>query len=135
MVKNIPDKSTKLIKPRRYSRHPRTGNTGYIIKGRVWVEKNGELYLGWGHIQLLENIEKLGSIASAARAMNLGYRNAWLWVDAMNRLAPSPLVEKCTGGAKGGYAKLTEEAHKAIKYYKNLHNKLQEFVNKFNEET
>ena len=112
------DKTAKLRKPHRYSRRPQPG---YAVKGRVWVEKDGELYLGWGRILLLENIDKLGSIAAAAKEMGLGYRNAWLWVESMNRLAPSPLVEKVTGGAGGGYARLTDEAHKAIAYYKELH--------------
>lgn len=119
------DKTAKLRKPHRYSRRPQAG---YITKGRVWVEKDGELYLGWGRIQLLEKIEKSGSISAAAKEMGLAYRNAWLWVDSMNRLAPSPLVEKVTGGTGGGHARLTEEAHKAIKYYKDLHDRLQKFL-------
>jgi len=54
---------------------------GYSIKGRVWVEKGGELYLGWGRVMLLERIQEFGSIAAAARSMKLSYRNAWLWID------------------------------------------------------
>ncbi len=92
------------------------------------MEKDGELYLGWGRVQLLENIDKYGSISAAAKSMGLGYRNAWLWVEAMNRLAPAPLVEKVTGGVGGGYARLTDEGRKAVAYYKELHNRLQEFL-------
>ena len=88
-----------------FSRHPQSG---YRVGGRVWVEKDGELYLGWGRVMLLERIDQLGSIAAAARSMALGYRNAWLWIEAMNRLAPEPLVEKTPGGAGGGGARLTE---------------------------
>jgi len=117
--------TAKLKKPRRYARHPKKG---YVMKGRVWVEKDGELYLGWGRIRLLEKIEELGSMAAAAKFMSLGYRNAWLWVDSMNRLAPSPLVEKISGGAGGGGAKLTDEGKKVIAYYNDLHDKLQEFL-------
>ena len=50
--------------------------------------------------------------------MKLAYRNAWLWVEAMNRLAKKPLVEKSTGGARGGYARLTDEGRKIIREYK-----------------
>jgi molybdate transport system regulatory protein len=102
--------------------------SGYRVNGRVWVEKDGELYLGWGRIVLLQRIEELGSIAAAATSMKLGYRNAWLWVDSMNRLAPTPLVEKRVGGEKGGYAHLTDEGRKAIRDYKELRQKFQEFV-------
>jgi len=92
------------------------------------VEKDGELYMGWGRVILLERIDKFGSIAAAARSMRLGYRNAWLWIEAANRLAPTPLVEKTTGGAGGGHARLTEEGRKAIAQYKELRAKLEEFL-------
>ena len=75
---------------------------------------------------LLERLEQLGSIAAAARSMGLTYRNAWLWIDAMNRLAPAPVVEKITGGAGGGHAQLTDEGRKAVAGYKELRSKLAE---------
>lgn len=102
--------------------------TGYRVNGRVWVEKDGVLYLGWGRVQLLQRIKEFGSIAVAARSMKLGYRNAWLWVEDMNRLAPTPLVEKVVGGSKGGHALVTEEGQKAILQYEQLRKKFQEFI-------
>ncbi len=112
-------------KPSRFSRHP---EPGYVVRGRIWLEKDSELYIGWGRVILLERIDKLGSIAAAARSMRLGYRNAWLWVEAMNRLAPAPLVEKTTGGVGGGQARLTEEGQRVITQYKELRSRLQEFL-------
>jgi molybdate transport system regulatory protein len=112
-------------KPSRFSRHPQPG---YRTRGRIWVEKDGELYMGWGRVLLLERIEKLGSIAEAARSMRLSYRNAWLWVESMNRLAPAPLIEIITGGLGGRHARLTEEGRKAIIEYKKLHARFQEFL-------
>ncbi len=108
--------------------HKRSGETGYRVNGRIWIEKDGELFLGWGRITLLEKIDELGSIAAAARSMNLAYRNAWLWIGAMNRLAPAPLVEKQVGGQKGGHATVTEAGRRAISQYKELRGKFQEFV-------
>mgnify|MGYP001082969815 CR=1 FL=1 len=92
------------------------------------MEKDGELYMGWGRVILLERIDEFGSIAAAARSMKLGYRNAWLWVESVNRLAPAPLVEKSTGGAGGGHARLTDEGRKAIKQYKGLRARFAEFL-------
>ena len=112
-------------KPSRFSRHP---EPGYVVRGRIWVEKDGELYLGGGRAILLERIDKFGSIAAAARSMKLGYRNAWLWIEASNRLAPQPLVEKTKGGAGGGHAKLTEEGRKAINQYWKLRAKFVGFL-------
>ena len=108
--------------------HPGTLGRGYRLGGRIWIEKDGELYLGWGRVILLERIAELGSIAAAARSMKLGYRNAWLWVEAMNRLAPAPLVEKAPGGERGGHTRLTEEGQRAITVYREVRQRFQEFI-------
>ena len=76
--------------------------------------------MGWGRVRLLERIGRLGSIAAAARSMHMSYRNAWLEVETMNRLAPAPLVEKITGGVGGGHTRLTEDGRKVINEYKEL---------------
>ena len=117
----------KVKKPPHLSRHPQPG---YSVRGRVWLEKDGELYMGGGREMLLERIDKFGSIAAAARSMKLGYRNAWLWVEAANRLAPSPLVEKVTGGPGGGHARLTAEGRKTVKRYQKLRAEFERFLNK-----
>ena len=108
--------------------HQQPVASDYRLGGRIWVEKDGELYLGWGRVILLQRIAELGSIAAAARSMKLGYRNAWLWVEAMNRLAPVPLVEKVTGGEKGGHAVLTDEGRRAIEIYRKVREKFQTFI-------
>jgi molybdate transport system regulatory protein len=117
--------SFRAKKPSRFSRHPQPG---YAVRGRIWMEKDGELYMGWGRVMLLQRIEELGSIAAAARSMRLGYRNAWLWIEAMNRLAPAPLIEITTGGVGGRHARLTEEGRRAISEYKGLRTRFHEFL-------
>jgi molybdate transport system regulatory protein len=112
----------QVRKPSRFGRHP---HSGYTTQASIWIEKDGELYLGGGRIMLLERIDKLGSIAAAARSMGLTYSNAWHWIDSMNTLAPSPLVLRITGGVGGGSAKITEAGYKAIDQYHKLRTKLE----------
>jgi molybdate transport system regulatory protein len=116
--------------PKKVMHFSQSAGPGYSVGGRVWLEKDGELYLGWGRVLLLEKIDELGSLAAAARSMNLAYRNAWLWVESMNRLAPSALVKKASGGAGGTHVVLTEEGRQAIKDYKDLRHKFQKFIEK-----
>ena len=52
-------------KPSHLSHHP---EPDYAIRGRIWLEKDGELYMGWGRAMLLEQIGRLGSIAAAAHS-------------------------------------------------------------------
>jgi molybdate transport system regulatory protein len=99
---------------------------GIVVKSKVWLEKDGKLLMGWGRATLLERIDQLGSISAAARSMNLAYRNAWLWVQAMNSLSPRPLVEKSTGGRRGGYARLTGEGRRIVDEYKQQRSRVRE---------
>ena len=103
----------------------------YMARGKVWMEKEGEVYMGWGRVELLERIGRFGSIAAAARSMGMSYRNAWLEVDEMNRLAPTPLVMKETGGVGGGHASLTTEGQNIISEYNELTKKFHEFLKRF----
>ena len=99
-----------------------------MVRSKVWLEKDGKLFMGWGRVTLLERIDRLGSISAAAKSMGLAYRNAWLWVEAMNRLASAPLVEKSTGGVRGGYARLTEEGQKIVSEYKEKRIRVREIL-------
>ncbi len=118
MAKNSTDKKVPEFGVKHGVRSGHAPESGVVVRSKVWLEKDGKLFMGFGRMTLLERIDQLGSISAAARSMRLAYRNAWLWVEAMNRLASSPLVEKATGGARGGYARLTEEGRRIIREYK-----------------
>ena len=115
-------------KAKKISNLPHHPATGYVVKGRVWVDKDGELYIGGGRAILLERIDDFGSIAAAARSMGLGDRNAWLWIEIANRLAGTPLVEKNAGGAGGGRTRLTAEGRKVVTQYRELRAKFEVFL-------
>ena len=75
---------------------------GTQIKGRLWIEKQGEIFLSWGRVVLLERIQETGSIAAAARAMKMAYSHAWSLVANLNDLAGEELVARTFGGRNGG---------------------------------
>ncbi|MBI5521054.1 MAG: LysR family transcriptional regulator [Desulfarculus sp.] len=81
---------------------------GLQVKGRIWLERDGQTYLSWGRVVLLERIGQAGSVAAAARSMGMSYRHAWGLVREMNQAAGLPLVERRAGGQGGGGAMLTE---------------------------
>jgi len=87
---------------------------GCRVSGRLWVERDGETFLSWGRVVLLERIRDHGSISAAARSMKMGYRHAWELVESMNSSSPKPLLRTQTGGARGGGAELTPEGEAAI---------------------
>jgi molybdate transport system regulatory protein len=93
---------------------------GLQIKGRIWLEKQGEIFLSWGRVVLLEQIRETGSIAAAARAMEMAYSHAWSLVVTMNRLAGEELVARSFGGRHGGKAWLTPAGESAITQFWDL---------------
>lgn len=101
---------------------------GWYCRGRIWIEREGETYLGFGRIVLLSRIGEFGSILQAAKSMEMSYKQAWDLVDAMNRHAATPLVETRKGGRGGGGAILTEAGARAIKEFHAMRERLEAFL-------
>ena len=76
--------------------------------------------LGPGKMLLLDNIDQLGSISAAGRAMSMSYRHAWLLVQAVEDTFGAPVITTATGGAKGGGAKLTDLGKTVIARYRSI---------------
>jgi molybdate transport system regulatory protein len=81
---------------------------------------DAENRIGPGKIELLEQIERTGSISSAGRAMKMSYRRAWLLVDAMNRTFHAPVVATRFGGSSAGRAKLTPLGQEVMRLYQEI---------------
>ena len=79
--------------------------------------------LGPGKVDLLQSINKVGSISEAARQGQISYRRAWDMVNAMNHCFKKPLVESVTGGKGGGGAALTPLGKKVIGIYRDMEKK------------
>lgn len=100
----------------------------YKISGKFWIETKDKHFLGLGRIKLLEKIEELGSISSAAKSLKMSYKTAWDAINEINNLSDEPLVETITGGHHGGGSKLTQRGKELLKFYKNLESKFEEFM-------
>jgi len=74
----------------------------------------------WGsekRMALLAAIASEGSITAAARKIGMSYKAAWDAIDTMNNLADERLVERKTGGRRGGGAALTPRAVELLAFY------------------
>ncbi|WP_267927211.1 winged helix-turn-helix domain-containing protein [Desulfolithobacter dissulfuricans] len=101
---------------------------GLACRGRIWLQKNGATFLGTGRVVLLERIREHGSIAKAARSMEMSYKHAWDLVDSMNRQAGEPMVVTSKGGRGGGGTRLTECGEKAIAAFWALQERFHRFL-------
>jgi molybdate transport system regulatory protein len=85
---------------------------------QVRLEPNGQF--GPGKAELLERVRDTGSIRSAAAAMKMSYRRAWLLLAEMEEIFGSPVIKTATGGVKGGGATLTELGATLIRRYRSI---------------
>ena len=84
----------------------------------IRIDFEGSESFGPGKVRLLELIDAHGSIRSAAAAMNMSYRHAWLLLQAVEDTFGAPVISTATGGAKGGGAKLTEFGRNLVARYR-----------------
>ena len=101
---------------------------GLQIRGRLWLECDGQTYLSWGRVVLLERIDEHGSVSAGAKSLKMSFSHAWHLVEEMNTLAPEPLVEKQAGGRQGGGAWLTDPGRKAVSDFWQLVQRFQDWI-------
>lgn len=87
---------------------------GLEVRGSLWLAVDGEPLGGHGRMALLRAVQEQGSITRAAQAFGMSYKAAWEAIDAMNRVAGAPLVERVTGGKGGGATRLTERGRRLL---------------------
>src|SRR5579862_7461308 len=88
------------------------------VEGGLWLGRKGRDFLGARRIELLESIERTGSITRAAKQVGLSYKAAWDALDAMSNLADRPLLVRTTGGRHGGGTQLTERGRELVRLYR-----------------
>ncbi|CCB67009.1 MULTISPECIES: winged helix-turn-helix domain-containing protein [unclassified Hyphomicrobium] len=87
---------------------------------KIRIDFDDDRYIGHGRIQLLELIGQHGSIAKAAKAMDMSYKRAWYLMDAFNSMFADPLIERQHGGKGGGAAKLTPFGAELVRQYREM---------------
>jgi molybdate transport system regulatory protein len=99
---------------------PRRTAAAPALVPRLRVVSQGEIALGPGKCDLLEAIAEHGSLANAARSLEMSYMRAWQLLRTMNAAFRSPLVELERGGRKGGGARLTAAGHEVLRLYREM---------------
>jgi molybdate transport system regulatory protein len=92
-------------------------------KPRIRILLGDAVSLGPGKIELIDAIEKTGSISSAAKSMNMSYRRAWNLVDSINHDFTDQIVVTSSGGKGGGGAVVTDMGLKIIERYRQIETK------------
>jgi molybdate transport system regulatory protein len=92
----------------------------FVARSKVWLEVDGQPFLGDGRYRLLMAVNRTGSISAAARDLGLSYRKVWTQLQAMEEHSPFPLLERHTGGKGGGASQLTPGTLELLERYARL---------------
>ncbi len=90
------------------------------IKLKAQILCGAEFAMGPGKADLLDAIDREGSISGASRALGMSYRRTWLLVDSMNRCWTEKLVETLSGGGTARGARLTPSGRRVLDAYRAL---------------
>ena len=99
---------------------PRSKRASPTVQPRIRILHLGEVALGPGKADLLEALARGGSLAQAARDLDMSYTRAWSLVRTMNAVFREPLVTLQRGGQKRGGAALTPTGERVLLLYRRM---------------
>ena len=94
------------------------------ITVRVRIYFGATLAIGPGRIELLEGVQRTGSLSQAARDMGMSYRRAWLLMQSLNESLCNPASLAARGGRRGGGATVTPTGRALIQTYRRTESKV-----------
>ena len=94
---------------------PRPRNLG--VKVKFWLTLGPRTLFGDGKARLLEAVDELGSLRSAAESMGMSYRHAWGLLRELDQAAGFPFLEH-SGTGKRSRLRLTADGRRFIEAYR-----------------
>lgn len=86
------------------------------LKYKIWLDKNGKAF-GEGPYQLLKGVKSTGSLAQAAKNMNMSYSRAHTLMKTLGKNLGYPLIESQAGGRGGGLTIITLQGEELMDRY------------------
>ena len=96
-----------------------------VLRVHLWLESGGGMLFGLGRVQLLELVEKLGSLNQAAKALGMSYRAAWGRIKRTEEALGEPLLAQASG--RKGY-QLTPLATELLRGFAAWHQEVEEYA-------
>ena len=94
---------------------PRPRNLG--VKAKFWLTLGPRTLFGEGKADLLEAVDRLGSLRSAAQSMDMSYRHAWGLLRELNKAAGFAFLEHSGTGPRTRL-RLTDDGRRFLDAYR-----------------
>ncbi len=92
---------------------------------RVWLMLGDTVTLGPGRAELLQTIDRSGSIKAAAAELNMSYRLAWGYLRDLEAAAGFPFIERHPGGGRARGTRLTPGGQQFLTRYWELRRRIE----------
>lgn len=100
------------------------------VKVKIWIEDDEEnLMFGSGKTEVLEYIDKMGSISEAAKEVGMNYKKAWTHIKILEKNIEDALVLTYKGRGENSGTTLTPKAREVIQTYKILQHDIKKYAN------
>ena len=95
---------------------------------KIWLDHRGRAF-GYGPANLLEGVQRAGSLRKAAQELGMSYNKAWRIIHAAEQRLGFALLDRTVGGSLGGGSILTAEAQDLMRRYRALAVDVEEALN------
>lgn len=99
----------------------------YHVHVKIQIFKE-EPVLGPGIVQLLEYLEKTGSMKEACGQMGMSYSKGWKIINRAEKGLGYSLISRHHGGKAGGSCMLTEESLQLIRKFRRVEQEVNEYT-------
>lgn len=99
-----------------------------VIRSKIWIERDDTVILSDWRVELLEAVDRHGSLRRAAEQLNVPYRTAWDRVKATEAALGIRLLATESGGADGGSSQLTPEAREICRRFRRVTSGVHEVI-------
>lgn len=91
------------------------------VRTKIWIQdKDGQQVFGPDRVRTLRAVKEHGSLSAPAKSLSMSYRGAWDRIRLTEERLGKQLLERKTGGRRGGGSRLTPFAEKLIDQYEKL---------------
>lgn len=90
------------------------------MQPRIRVHLGQGRFVGPGKVELLEHIDRTGSISEAARVMGMSYMRAWTLLKSLDGCFAEPPILKSRGGHARGGARLSRTGRLIVTLYREM---------------
>ncbi len=98
------------------------------VKVKIWIEDEEEnLIFGGGKTEVLELIDKTGSISKAAQTVGMNYKKAWSHIKILQEHIEDEMVQTNKGQGENSGSCLTPKAREVIQTYKILQHDIKKY--------